>query len=124
MVDGGVWHVEQIAACRLRPQAVDSRIENVAKTMVRTGFYGWPVRAFKCDVERPQDFASSPEADIVHHIGVLYRLKDPDPHLLALGRLAKLGLMLDTQSPRSATSGMGRASCSFPPEVDLRLALG
>lgn len=35
-------------------------------------------------------------ADVVHHVGVLYHLKDPVQHLLDLGSFSRLGIMLDT----------------------------
>ena len=80
--------------------AVDSRIENVVKTIVRAAFFGrYPV-AFKCDVEnRPLDLTLL-SADVVFHVGVLYHLKDPVRHLLDLGVIAKQGLLLDTHIAR------------------------
>jgi hypothetical protein len=76
--------------------AVDSRIENVVKTIVRCSFFGFTPVVFKCDVEReplPIKWLSS---DILHHVGVLYHLKDPVRHLLRIGQYVRLGLMLDT----------------------------
>ena len=76
--------------------AVDARIENVVKTMVRCGFYGCCPTVFKCNVEeRPLDTALL-EADVACHIGVLYHLKDPVRHLLDLSRFVRLGVLLDT----------------------------
>jgi tRNA (mo5U34)-methyltransferase len=47
-----------------------------------------------------------PEIDLIHHVGVLYHLKDPVRHLLALGKLAGEGMMLDTHvaAPETAHS--------------------
>jgi 2-polyprenyl-3-methyl-5-hydroxy-6-metoxy-1,4-benzoquinol methylase len=76
--------------------AVDARIENVVKTMVRCGFFGCYPTVFKWNVEeRPPDTALL-EADVLCHIGVLYHLKDPVRHLLDLSRYVKLGVLLDT----------------------------
>lgn len=75
---------------------VDSRIENVVKTTVRCAFFGFHPTIFKCDVEeRPLDYGLL-AADVVHHVGVLYHLRDPVSHLLDLGNFARLGLMVDT----------------------------
>ncbi len=79
-----------------RVTAVDARIENVVKTIVRCAFFGCTPRVFKCDVEAeplPIEWLSS---DVLHHVGVLYHLKDPVKHLLKLGQFIRIGLMLDT----------------------------
>jgi SAM-dependent methyltransferase len=79
-----------------RVTAVDGRIANVVKTIVRCAMFGEHPVVFKCDVEaRPLD-VSTLHADVVHHVGVLYHLKDPVRHLRDLGRLARVGVMLDT----------------------------
>jgi 2-polyprenyl-3-methyl-5-hydroxy-6-metoxy-1,4-benzoquinol methylase len=76
--------------------AVDARIENVVKTMVRCGFFAFYPTVFKWNVEeRPADTALL-EADVLCHIGVLYHLKDPVRHLLDLSRFVKMGVLLDT----------------------------
>lgn len=89
-------HTVGLAQRAARVIAIDSRIENVVKTIVRTWSFGHHVTAFVCDVEKPADFALVPAIDVVHHIGVLYHLVDPIAHLRAL--LPKTGdlLMLDT----------------------------
>jgi 2-polyprenyl-3-methyl-5-hydroxy-6-metoxy-1,4-benzoquinol methylase len=76
--------------------AVDARIENVAKTMVRTALYGYHSRVFVHDVDRAAANYDDLRADVLHHVGVLYHLKDPVRHLLELGRYIRMGLMLDT----------------------------
>ncbi|NEQ48937.1 MAG: DUF1698 domain-containing protein [Leptolyngbya sp. SIO3F4] len=75
--------------------AIDSRIENVVKTIVRCACFGHSPRVFKYDVEADND-TSMLLVDVVHHVGVLYHLKDPIVHLKSLGDYASLGLMLDT----------------------------
>ncbi len=76
--------------------AVDSRIENVVKTIVRCAMFGYCPNVFVCNLDLSSDLATLPETDLIHHVGVLYHLKDPVRHLLALGKVAKEGIMLDT----------------------------
>ncbi len=76
--------------------AVDSRIENVVKTIVRAAMFGYCPNVFLCNLDLAADLADLPETDLIHHVGVLYHLKDPVRHLLALGRIAREGVMLDT----------------------------
>lgn len=74
--------------------AVDARVVNVAKTAVRCAFYDAHPTAFVCDVEtwQPEDF----DVDVVFHSGVLYHLRDPVRHIVELGRITRVGLLLDT----------------------------
>jgi tRNA (mo5U34)-methyltransferase len=80
--------------------AIDSRIENVVKTMVRAGFFGLSPTVFKCDLESEGEEMNFLKADILHHVGVLYHLKDPVRHLQSLGEYIGTGLMLDTHIAR------------------------
>lgn len=94
---------------------VDSRIENVVKTMVRCAFFGVHPTVVKCDVEaRPLDYALL-RADVVHHVGVLYHLRDPVSHLLDLKTFARLGVMVDTHcaEEREATEVYESAGRQF-----------
>jgi hypothetical protein len=75
--------------------AADSRIDNVVKTIVRCGLYGYHPRVLQCDVEAAQDL-SVLTADVMHHVGVLYHLRDPVRHLMSLSGFVTDGLMLDT----------------------------
>ncbi len=96
--------------------AIDSRIENVVKTVVRTWSFGLHVTCFKCDVERDEDFALVPEVDITHHVGVLYHLTDPVGHLAKLLRRTKHALMLDTHvaAPGTATKSYQVGGRTYP----------
>jgi len=89
--------VHTIALCERAGQviAVDARVENVVKTLVRCHFY---VR--RCDVESADDLATLGEVDVVHHVGVLYHLVDPVAHLRQLAALTRVGMMLDTHVAR------------------------
>jgi hypothetical protein len=85
--------------------AVDSRIENVVKTIVRTAMFNYHPTVFKCDVENWESQFPLLQADVCHHIGVLYHLKDPVKHLQGLGKITKEAILLDTHyaHPEEAT---------------------
>lgn len=90
--------IHTVALCERarRVTAVDSRIENVVKTIVRCAMFGCAPEVFKCNVEeRPLDVEPL-RCDVLHHVGVLYHLRDPVQHLLDVGRIARTGVMLDT----------------------------
>jgi SAM-dependent methyltransferase len=94
--------IHTIGLCRTgaRVTAIDSRIENVAKTVVRAAMFDcWP-RAYVQDIERTPTDETLLAADVAHHVGVLYHLKDPVAHLVDLGRYIKDGIMLDTHVAR------------------------
>lgn len=76
--------------------AVDARPDNVVKTLVRLGFFGCHARVLVADVEAVGFAALIGTVDWVHHVGVLYHLRDPVSHIDALGRFVADGIMLDT----------------------------
>ncbi|MDP1785453.1 MAG: methyltransferase domain-containing protein [Sulfuricurvum sp.] len=61
--------------------AIDSRIEHVVKTIIRTSMFGYKPTVFHLDLE--QSFPNDPALtfDVLHHVGVLYHLTDPIEHL-------------------------------------------
>src|SRR5829696_3960068 len=73
--------IHTIALCRLarRVTAVDARVENVVKTVVRCAFFDERPRVFVHDVETEGDDEHL-RADLCHHVGVLYHLEDPVAH--------------------------------------------
>lgn len=75
--------------------AFDSRVENIAKTMVRCGTFN--INANICywnlEAKKPQYIN---EYDIVHHVGVLYHLLNPIEHLEEIFQCTKKTLLLDT----------------------------
>lgn len=80
---------------------VDARVENVVKTIVRSNFYGFRPEVLVCDVESDlSDVLGGRRFDVIHHVGVLYHLKDPVQHLFDLAQLSG-NLMLDTHVARS-----------------------
>lgn len=106
-------HTIGLARLAGRVTAVDGRVENVVKTIVRASMYGLHPTVFKCDVEAAPLDTARLEADLLHHVGVLYHLKDPARHLLGIGRYIRQGLMLDTHFAAD-----GEADLSY--EVDGR----
>ncbi len=76
--------------------AIDARIENVVKTIVRCAFFGSHPTVFKCNVEEEPLPADLLKADLAYHVGVLYHLKDPVSHLASLGHLIGQGILMDT----------------------------
>ena len=101
--------VHTIALCQraARVTAVDARVDNVVKTVVRCAFHGCHPQVMTCDIEAPEaprELAAL-GADFVHHVGVLYHLRDPVRHVRALATIAGTGVMLDTHvaPPGTAT---------------------
>jgi len=90
--------VHTVALSRLagRVTAIDARIENVVKTIVRCAFFDERPTVFTLDLERPGAAAELLRADLCHHVGVLYHLSDPVSHLRDLGGWIDRGVMLDT----------------------------
>jgi hypothetical protein len=90
--------VHTVALSRLanRVTAIDGRIENVVKTIVRCAFFDERPTVFALDLERPGAEAGLLKADLCHHVGVLYHLSDPVSHLRQLGTWIDRGVMLDT----------------------------
>lgn len=102
-------HTVALAQRAKKVIAIDSRMENIVKTMVRLGFFNESASVFCCNLEDVNEKMSQLlRADFIHHVGVLYHLKDPVPHLLSLPKLAPQGLMLDTHyaSPEMANKTM------------------
>ncbi len=89
-------HTIGIAQCGAKVYAIDSRIENVVKTLVRANMFGFAPSVCVCDLEVAEDVARLPRVDYAHHVGVLYHLKDPVTHLFTLGGIANDGMLLDT----------------------------
>lgn len=90
--------IHTIALCSFarRVTAVDARIENVVRTIVRCAMFGHAPTVLTCDLERrPLDRAVL-EADVIHHVGVFYHLADPVAHLIELCTLARRAIFLDT----------------------------
>lgn len=102
-------HTIALAQRALEVFAVDSRIENVVKTIVRTNLFGYRPTVFTCDLEKQADVLRLPDVDVIHHVGVLYHLKDPVSHLFKLGT-ARKGILLDTHY---ATDDMADRSLTY-----------
>jgi len=83
--------------------ALDSRVENVVKTIVRTAFYDLHPRIMAYDLEK----LSSPipewlDVDVLFHVGVLYHLSDPVRHLKLMLEGVSQAILLDTHVARES----------------------
>lgn len=90
--------IHTVALCQYgaNVKAIDARVDNVVKTMVRSSFYGVAPRVFVRDLDNPGADNSDLGCDVCLHIGVLYHLVDPVRHLRDLGRRISRALLLDT----------------------------
>jgi tRNA (mo5U34)-methyltransferase len=76
--------------------AVDARVENVAKAILRASLYGFSPTVFVCNVEEYPLPAELSSFDVMFHVGVLYHLRDPVRHLTEISALCRTALLLDT----------------------------
>lgn len=86
--------------------AVDSRIENLLKTLTRLWCYGYQADVKRWDLEEdaPADIPRS--WDMLHHIGVLYHLSDPVGHLRDALKRTREALLLDTHIAQNEGSAV------------------
>lgn len=77
-------------------KAIDARIDNVVKTIVRSSFYGAAPLVSVRDLDAPDTDNADLGCDVCVHIGVLYHLIDPVRHLRNLGPQVRQVLLLDT----------------------------
>lgn len=103
-------HTIALAQRAAKVYAIDSRIENVVKTIVRSNLFGHTPIVSVCDLENDANVQRLDAVDVIHHVGVLYHLKDPVTHLVQLGKLARDGILLDTHY---ATDEMAKKSLEF-----------
>lgn len=93
-------HTTSLAQRARLVKACDSRVSNVVKTAVRCAMFQVHPELFVWDVERTVPEAQSVSCDLIHHVGVLYHLRDPVQHLRALAPQATTGILLDTHYAR------------------------
>lgn len=89
-------HTIGLAQAGARVTAVDARMENIAKAILRCHFHGVQADIRCCNVENDAEVDALPEVDLLHHIGVLYHLARPVQHLRRIARKVRVGVMLDT----------------------------
>lgn len=89
-------HTIALAQRAARVTAIDSRIENVVKTIVRCAMFGVNPFVVAWDVDQPPPPVLDPSCDILHHVGVLYHLTDPVSHLRRMTCFVQHAIMLDT----------------------------
>lgn len=81
--------------------ALDSRVGNVVKTMVRAAFYEQHPRVMVYDLEKLKSPAPVwMEANVAFHVGVLYHMTDPVRHLKILCAGVSDAILLDTHVAR------------------------
>lgn len=93
-------HTAGLAMFAGHVKACDSRISNVVKTIVRCGMFQIMPTVFVWDVEQTAPPGQDITCDILHHVGVLYHLRDPVAHLKAVAPYVRRGIMLDTHYAR------------------------
>lgn len=80
--------------------AIDARVENVVKTIVRCAFLEYHPNVLTLDLEEPLPSDLDLRCDVMHHVGVLYHLVDPVDHLYTICPFVERLLMLDTHVAR------------------------
>jgi tRNA (mo5U34)-methyltransferase len=103
-------HTIALAQHAAKVYAVDSRVENVVKTLVRANLFGHQPTVTLCDLEQDDQVNRLLKVDVLHHVGVLYHLKDPVKHLFQLQAIAGRGILLDTHY---ATAEMADRTLEF-----------
>lgn len=105
-------HTISCASYGAHVTAVDSRMENLVKTLVRLWAYGVQADVKLWDLEQDSPANIPAQWDMLHHIGVLYHLTDPVGHLKAVLPRTREALLLDTHV------AMDDAHASMSYEVD------
>lgn len=99
-----------------RVVAVDARIENVVKTIVRCGMFDLHPSVFQHDLDEAGDLPTLPAVDVLHHVGVLYHLTDPVGHLSRVTQSVGQALLLDSHfaEPEEITESYSALGRTFP----------
>jgi SAM-dependent methyltransferase len=91
--------------------AIDSRIENVVKTLVRCAMFGYRPEVELINLEEALPPSIDLKCDVLHHVGVLYHLTDPVSHLVELCAQTRQMIMLDTHVARPDDKLVSYQSC-------------
>jgi tRNA (mo5U34)-methyltransferase len=89
-------HTAALVPRSKRVVAVDARIENVVKTIVRCALLDLHPTVHQHDLDDPHARPALPETDVLHHVGVFYHLADPTGHLRRVAPLVSHAILLDT----------------------------
>lgn len=90
-------HTISLASRGASVVAIDSRMENLLKTLARLWSYNYQAQVELWDLEKAKIPNRIPtEWDVLHHIGVLYHLSDPVSHLRTMLKKTKDAVILDT----------------------------
>lgn len=93
-------HTSQLCKIFAAVIAIDGRIENCIKTLVRCWLVGAQPDVQCINLE--QSDTKLPFSDVCHHVGVLYHLTRPAQHLDEVLARTRVGMLLDTQIARPA----------------------
>lgn len=91
--------IHTVGLCREAKKvlAIDSRIANVVKTMVRTQFFKVYPEVFVYDLENiNNDNCQRLQCDVLHHVGVLYHLHNPVEQIRYFRKYVNQAILLDT----------------------------
>ena len=97
-------HTVALARLARRVMAVDSRIENVVKTIVRCALLGERPFVVPWNIEDGLARDLDISCDVLHHVGVLYHLIDPVRHLREVLPYVREVVMLDTHVASAAAA--------------------
>ena len=79
-----------------RVTGVDSRTENILKSIARLWAYGFPHETILWNIEEAPPATLPAAWDVLHHIGVLYHVTNPVEHLLEVLPKTRRAVLLDT----------------------------
>lgn len=89
-------HTVALAERARRVVAVDARLENVLKTVIRCWAFDVTAEVGLWNVEESIPEHMDARCDLLFHVGVLYHLTDPVGHLQTMRSLVSDSLLLDT----------------------------
>lgn len=90
-------HTSGLCSKAYKVTAIDSRISNVVKTIVRTKYFGFHPEIFVFDLEKiNSNNVEKLFCDVVHHIGVLYHLVNPVEQIMLFEKYVQDAVFLDT----------------------------
>jgi SAM-dependent methyltransferase len=90
------FHTIALSKLAKRVIGIDSRIENVVKTIVRCAMFGYKPDVLYWNLENDPPEGVDVSCDVLHHMGVLYHLADPVRHLKFACERTRKVVMLDT----------------------------
>jgi tRNA (mo5U34)-methyltransferase len=93
-------HTRALIKRAKRVNAIDSRIENVVKTLVHCAMFGYRPEVEMLNLEEQLPLDIGLKCDVLDHVGVLYHLTNPVKNLVELCAKTKQLVILDTHVAR------------------------